>query len=167
MWQISSTDSGGFRPRSRLRRRGRCAQRRGAALPELAIVLLVFLTLVFGMFDLAMMLARQQSLAQAARNGCRAAMVRGEYSDVLGKSGPTAYSGTANDSNSIAQAVKSQLLLMDAANVRLSVTWADNGNEVGQRVKVSASADFTPITTFIFGSPTWTFTGSSEMMIAH
>ena len=139
--------------------------RRGAALAETSIVLVTFLILVFGMIDLGIMVSRSQSLAEAARNGARAAIVRGEFA--TSPLGPTAISGVASDSNAIANALRPQLILMDPTQVRLQATWPDGGNEVNQRVHVTISADFTPITTFIFGAPTWTLQGDSEMYIAH
>lgn len=147
-------------------RRGRRV-RRGATLTETAIVLMIFLVLIFGMLDLGIMVARQQMLAQAARSGARAAIVRGEYADLLGPMGPTAITGYASDSHAVAAAARPHLLLMTPSSVRLNVSWPDGSNEFDQRVRVSTSADFTPLITFLFGSPTWTLTGTSEMHIAH
>jgi Flp pilus assembly protein TadG len=152
--------------RSHLAGRGGC-RRQGATLVEMTLVILLFLTLVLGMLDLGIMVTRSQSLSQAARSGARAAIVRGEFAEVLGSLGSTAYSGTANDNQPIANAVRSQLILMNPANVRLNVTWPEGSNEVGKRVHVTVAADFTPLVTFVFGSPTWTLIGSSEMHIAH
>lgn len=132
---------------------------------ETAIVLVTFLMLVFGMIDLGIMVSRSQSLSEAARNGARTAIVRGEFS--TSPLGPTAFSGVASDSNAIADKIRPQLILMDPTQVRVNVTWPDGGNEINQRVHVTVSADFTPITTFIFGAPTWTLQGDSEMYIAH
>jgi Flp pilus assembly protein TadG len=133
----------------------------------MTLILMLFLTLVLAMIDLGIMTTRSQALAHAARSGARAAIVRGEFADTLGTLGPSAYSGTANDSQPVAQAVRAQLVAMNPANVRVNVTWPDGSNEFGKRVRVTASADFTPIMTFIFGHPTWTLTGASEMTVAH
>lgn len=141
--------------------------RRGATLAETAIVLTVFLLLLFGLFDLGIMAVRSQSLSQAARNGVRAAIVRGEYADVLGKMGPDEILGRASDDNAIAAAARPHLNLMNPADVQLQATWLDGNNQEDSRVRVRLSADFTPITTFIFGSPTWTLSGTSEMHIVH
>jgi Flp pilus assembly protein TadG len=149
------------------RSRRRQKQRRGATLVEMTLVILLFLALIFGMLDLGILLTRLNSLTQAARSGARAAIVRGEFADVLGRQGPTAYSGTAAEDHPITNAVRRQLIVMDPSQVTVNVTWTDGNNELGSRVRVSASAGFTPMMTFIFGSPTWTLTGSSEMHIAH
>lgn len=147
--------------------RRRRKARRGATLAETAIVLIIFLLLLFGMIDLGIMVVRSQSLSQAARNGVRAAIVRGEYANVLGSMGPGEINGFASDSNAIAAAARPHLNLMNPADVALQATWLDGDNQEGSRVRVRLSADFTPISTFIFGSPTWTLSGTSEMHIAH
>jgi Flp pilus assembly protein TadG len=134
---------------------------------EFTLVMMLFFVLVFGMIDLAILITRSQSLAQAARVGARAAVVRGEYANILGSVGPTAYSGTAAASHPVADALRGQLILMNPANVTLNVTWADGNNAVDSRVRVRLTANFTPLMTFIFGAPTWTLTGASEMTIAH
>jgi len=152
---------------SHYNRRRRRMLRRGATLVEMTMVILLFLIMVFGMLDLGILLARLNSLSQAARSGARAAIVRGEFADLLGKLGPTAYSGTAAASDPIPTAVRGQLIMMDPAAVNVNVTWPDGSNALDSRVKVTASAGFTPMMTFIFGAPTWTLTGSSEMHITH
>jgi Flp pilus assembly protein TadG len=141
--------------------------RRGATMTETAIVLMVFLVLVFGMLDLGIMVARSHALSQAARSGARAAIVRGEYAATLGSLGPSGLTTTAADSDGVSQAVRNQLVTMTPSSVNVNVTWPDGNNQVGSRVRVVVNADFTPIMTFIFGSPTWTLSGSSEMLIAH
>jgi Flp pilus assembly protein TadG len=143
------------------------AARRGATMTETAIVLMVFLLLVFGMLDLGLMVARSHALSQAARSGTRAAIVRGEHAATLGSLGPSGLTTTAADSNAVSAAVRNQLVTMTPSSVNVLVTWPDGNNQVGSRVRVVVNADFTPIMTFIFGSPTWTLSGSSEMLIAH
>lgn len=146
-------------------RRKLCRSRRGATLTETSIVLVTFLVLVFAMIDLGIMVSRSQSLSEAARNGTRSAIVRGEFAN--SPLGPSAISSVASDGNPIATAIRPQLILMDPTRVRINATWPDGGNKINQRVHVTVSADFTPITTFLFGAPTWTLTGDSEMYIAH
>src|SRR5262245_26201074 len=55
----------------------RRSARRGAVLAEAAIVIFVFLILVFGMMDLGIGVARNNALSQAARQGVRQAIVHG------------------------------------------------------------------------------------------
>ncbi len=58
---------------------------------EMAIVLLLFLTLVFGMLDLGLGVYRFNELSQAAREVAREAVVHGEYADKLGPWGPETF----------------------------------------------------------------------------
>jgi Flp pilus assembly protein TadG len=146
--------------------RRRVGNRRGASLVETAIVLTIFLMLLFGMFDLGIMLVRKESLAQAARTSARLAIVRGKYSDSRAL-GPTELSSAMSADNAIAVAARSHLVLMNPDDVQMVATWPDGSNEEGSRVRVVLSAEYTPIFTFIFGSPTWTLSATSEMIIAH
>ncbi len=53
------------------------ALRRGAAAVEFAVVLPVFITLVFGMIEYGRMVMVQQVITNAAREGCRRAIMDG------------------------------------------------------------------------------------------
>ena len=149
-----------FRPRP-------ASWRRGATTLELAIVLLVFLMLTLGMLDLGLAVFRSHVLSHAARQGTRQAMVRGEFADRLGKLGPAAFSGTAADNQAVADALRPHLVTMDPSDVMLQVEWPDGSNEVKDRVKVTLSAEYAPVTTFLFGNPSWTLRSSSTVTIAH
>lgn len=134
---------------------------------EFAITIMIFLVLVMGMLDLGMAVFRSHVVSYCARQGARSAIVRGEYADKLGSLGPTTFTGKANASNPIAQAVGSHLMGVDPALVDVTAEWIDGGNKVEQRVRVTVTSTYTPIITFVFGSPTWTLRGSSTMPIAH
>ena len=60
--------------------RNRAAGRRGAAAVEFAVVLPVFITLVFGMIEYGRMVMVQQVITNAAREGCRKAIMDGATS---------------------------------------------------------------------------------------
>ena len=60
--------------------RNRAAGRRGAAAVEFAVVLPVFITLVFGMIEYGRMVMVQQVITNAAREGCRKAVMDGTTS---------------------------------------------------------------------------------------
>ncbi len=59
------------------KRRRRGIFRRGAAAVEFAVVLPVFITLVFGMIEYGRMVMVQQVITNAAREGCRKAIMDG------------------------------------------------------------------------------------------
>ncbi len=65
------------RPASSSRRCRRGHGRRGAAAVEFAVVLPVFITLVFGMIEYGRMVMVQQVITNAAREGCRRAIMDG------------------------------------------------------------------------------------------
>ena len=143
--------------------------RRGATAVEMAIVLLTFLILVFGMLDLGIGVFKYHLLAQAARQGARQAIVHGSLATKLGSWGPAAYSGNAADGTAIANYIKP--MLADPSNVAITATWIDGGNAPvpppGNRVTVTVSAPYKPIMLFIFGNQSYTLRASSTMYIAH
>lgn len=150
-------------------RRMRRPDRRGATAVELAIVVMVFLTLVLGMLDLGLGVYRHNLLAQAARQGARQAIVHGDMADRLGPWGPASYSGTAADGSPIALAIQPLLAGIDPAEVSIQADWLDGGNEFTEehRVRITVSTPYQPMMTFIFGNPTFTLQATSTMAIAH
>jgi len=143
------------------------SSRRGTSMVEMAIVLPVFLVLVFGMLDLAAGVFRYNMLAQAARQGVRQAIVHGSLADRLGPWGPAAYSSTGADGHAIADVVRPSLATLDPAEVTLETEWLDGNNELNQPVRVTVSAPYQPMMTFIFGNPSITLRATSTMPIAH
>lgn len=150
-------------------RKRRRSNRRGATTVEMAIILMTFLVLVFGMLDLALGVLRYNTLAQAARQVAREAIVHGSLADRLGPWGSGSYSGSAADSHPIAQFIQeySSLNVFDLSEVTVQVEWPDGANEFQQRVHVTVSMPYRPIITFIFGNPVFTLEATSEMPIAH
>jgi len=153
--------------RPRPRRVGPC--RRGATMVEMAIVLMVFLTLVLGMLDLGTAVFRNHVLAQAARQGVRQAIVHGSMADKLGPWGPATVSGTAESGHPLIAAIRPLLTGFALGEVTVLAEWPDGGNDVSEdhRVRVTVSAPYRPVVLFIFGNPTYTLRGTSTMTIAH
>ena len=150
-------------------------RRRGASLVEMAIVLIVFITLVLGMLDLGIAVFRKHLLAQAARQGVRQAIVHGKDANAFGANmgvwGPAAWSGTADNSvgHPVVSVIQPMLAGMDPSTVAVQIEWLDGGNNVmvDDRVRVSVSTDYQPMMTFIFGNPTFPLQATSTMHIAH
>jgi hypothetical protein len=173
MMSPGKTDNRAFRIRKRRR------PRRGATIVEMAIVLLTFLTLVLGMLDLGLGVARYNSLAHAARQGARQAIVHGSMADRLGPWGPATVGPfslgatppsivlPSTDAADIAAFIQPMLVHFNPAEVDVTVAWPEGGNEFGQPVTITLSAPFRPMMTFIFGNPTITLTAESTMSIAH
>lgn len=162
---------------SRIHKLGRA--RRGATIVEMAVVLLTFLTLVLGMLDLGLGVARYNSLAHAARQGARQAIVHGSMANRLGVWGPAtvgpfSLSATppsivlpSTDAADIAAFIQPTLVHFNPVEVTVTVAWPEGDNEFGKAVTVTLSAPYRPMMTFIFGNPTITLTAESTMSIAH
>ena len=144
--------------------RGRC----GAALVEGTIVLAVFLTIVFALFDLGLAVMRENSLAEAARRLARAAIVHGDLAEPEQNSwGPARYSGTAADDTEYAEAIQLALVTIDPADVEIEITWPDNDNQTGDRVTVAVRYDHHTILPRVLGASTMELVGRSTMRIEH
>jgi len=142
-------------------------RRRGVAMIETALILMIFLSLVLGMLDFGIAVYRNNVLSEAARQLARQAIVHGKLATLLGTWGPTTYNGHANDSNAIAVAVQPYLVGMDPASVTVAMTWPTSStNNVGGTVRVTLTASYTPITTFIVNK-SFTIQAISEMQIDH
>lgn len=156
------------------------ADRRGATLVETVICILAFLTLVLGMLDLGLTVARYNTVAEAARMGARIAIVRGSKAAVL----------KSYDGKSIDQVIHDRIdPLLRAQGVTGTITVvieyadrspADRGDSntttndpavttAGDTVTVTVSVPHTTLMTFIFGvsGNSATSTGKSTMGIAH
>ena len=65
-------------------KRNRATRRRAAAVVEMAVVTPFLLTLVFGIIEFSWAMSVQQTLTNAAREGCRTAVIKGtSEQDVL------------------------------------------------------------------------------------
>ncbi len=139
----------------------------------MAIVLMVFLTLIFGMLDLGIAVLRYHQLAQAARLGAREAIVHGSLATELGAWGPGTsygnYLGPASDppAHPVVAAIQPSLVGFDLTQVQVDAQWlGGNDPRQGHRVRVTVSAPYQPIMLFIF-STSFTLSASSTMAIAH
>jgi Flp pilus assembly protein TadG len=83
-----------------MRVRGRIRRRSGAAMVELAIMLPVFIFLVFGLIEASRLGMVAQILATAAREGCRVAVIDGNVnSDVTNQINTFLSSASIDSSN--------------------------------------------------------------------
>jgi Flp pilus assembly protein TadG len=119
---------------------GRFHRGEGAqSLVEFALILPIFLLLITGLFDLARAVWQENSLAYAAREGTRWAIVHGS-----GSTTPVGPTGSAEPN--ITAVVRSASV--GVANVTVTTAWPDGGNARGQRVSVDASAPFIPLPSY-------------------
>src|SRR4051794_12079630 len=110
----------------------RIARRRGAAMVEAAIVLTVFLTLIFGMLDLAIAVFRRHVISGAAGMGSGRAAVHGGLAPSDWDGGPwgtAAFGPVAATSTDVkVAAIAPYLAGMDPATVSISMSWPDGKN---------------------------------------
>lgn len=143
------------------------SSRTGAAAVELAIVLLLLLTLIFGMIELSMAVFRYNNVSAAARRVARMAIVRGEMApSALGNWGPSAVSGAGDSIDPVLAKIKPGLIGLDPADTTVSLAWPDGDNAVGSRVRVTITTSHEPFLSFPFTSG-WTYSAVSELEIAH
>lgn len=149
----------------------RCGARRGATAVEVSLILLLFLTAIIGMFDLGIAVFRRHTLAEAARQGARQAIVHGSCADRLGPWGPATIGpaplSTVAAEHEIGPIIQASLPNSNPDEVAVQVEWPDGNNDFEQTVRVDLSEPYRPIAGFIFGGVELQLHASSEMRIAH
>lgn len=142
--------------------------RRGAAIAEAAIVMGVFLLILLGSVDLALVVLRDNALADAARQLARTAIVRGDRAGVVTAPwGPEAYTGTAGDDTPYAAVIRQTLVTLDPEAVQIRLVWPDGGNAYGDRVEATVTTEHRPLVPSLFGSAPYRLSATSTMPIEH
>ncbi len=138
--------AGAVRRKSLMRAlRGPCSDDRGQSIIEFALVLPLLLLIITGLFDVARATWQENTLAYAAREGTRYAIVHGSGS----VDGTVVHPGYDQP---VVDTVRSAAV--GVPNVSVDVRWVDSGcYDRNCRVQVDASAQFTPIPSqFMLGS---------------
>jgi Flp pilus assembly protein TadG len=162
--------------------------RRGATLVEAAIAITVFMTLVFCMLNLGILMFRKHVVTEAARQGARSAIVHGYLAsnnpaiNVWGPtppylpaltsgslySGSTSYTVQADDaSDDLAATIRPYLVGLDPSTVTIQIQWPDGDNALGSRVTVSVTAADPDLMPFNLSGASITLGASSTMTISH
>lgn len=142
--------------------------RRGAAVAEAALVMGVFLLILLGSVDLALVVLRDNTLADAARQLARTAIVRGELADPVATPwGPEAYTGTADEDTEYAAAIRQMLVTLDPEAVQIRLSWPDGTNAYGDRVEATVSTEHRPLLSSLFGAEPYRIAATSTMTIEH
>ena len=141
------------------------ADQRAQALVEFALVLPIFLLFVSGLIDLARAVWQENTLAYAAREGTRYAIVHGSAGNprvgpISSTTNPTQYN-TGNIVNVVRQAA------VGVQGVDVTIEYPDGGNQRNQRVTVDATAPFVPLPSqyLIGGAFQITLRGGSQLFI--
>ena len=104
-------------------------RRRGQSMVEFSLVFIIFLMLMVGLFELGRVVWIYTTVAHAARQGARYAMVRGN-------------SGSPDDAALVAS-VKAQAVGLSNAVIQVTPNW-EGGGIVGTFVSVRVSYPFVP-----------------------
>lgn len=138
----------------------------------MAITLLVFVSLVFGILELSMLVFQQHVVNHLSRQIARQAIVHGEHAreDFAGgpwgpeQYGPTTLAGASAD-DLIAKTILNEVIIIDPARTTVTIEWPDGNNEVESRVRVRLTSEVDALVgMFTSGA---SLTGESEMRIAH
>jgi hypothetical protein len=137
-----------LRPLGHPRRRARA----GVAAVEGALVLLVFLFILFGILDLGFLVLHDNMLAQAARHLAREASVHGSRAAPRKPMwGPSTLQGTAGDSTEYAKFLKRDLVTLTPNDVRFKIEYPDGTNKSDDRVRITLDYQYQPIVPFVLG----------------
>lgn len=133
---------------------------------EGAVVLGVFVTIIFSLFDLGLAVLRQNTLAEAARRLAREAIVHGERaSPDRSVWGPSQLSGNAGDGSELATVLEQALVTLDPAEVTYDLSWPDSDNRSGDRVSVILQYPHRAILPRLFGAGALALRSESTMYI--
>ncbi len=128
---------------------GRRTREGGQSLVEFALILPIFMVLVLGLFDGARAVWNYNTLAEAAREGSRYAIVN---------------SGAA--ASDIEGVVRDHGSGLNQASLSVTVTPSSAPRDVGSTVEVRAEYDFDPLFAIV-GLPSITMSSTSRMTIQH
>ena len=138
---------------------------RAQSLVEFALVLPIFLLVVTGIFDVARAVWQENTLAYAAREGTRYAIVHGAGGNP--RIGPIA--STINPTQYNTDLIVSQVRnsAVGVGNVDVTIDYPDNDNQRNHRVTVDATAPFVPLPSYYLLGSTFQITlrGGSQLVI--
>ena len=133
-------------------------EERAQSLVEFAFVLPILLLVVTGLFDLARAVWQENTLAYAAREGTRYAIVHGSASTpALGPTDPS--------DATISTVVRNAAI--GVPNITVATAWPLGSNDRGYPVSVDASAPFVPLPSqyLLGGTFSITLRGGSMLVI--
>ncbi len=129
------------------------------ALVEFALILPVLLMLIVGLFDVARAVQQENTLAFAAREGTRYAIVHGSNAS------PPVPACTSCTNATVSDVVLGKAI--GVPNITVTLSYPDGNNYRGSRVSVEATAPFVPLPSqwLLGGALTVTLRGGSELVI--
>jgi len=143
-------------------------RRSGVTAVEGAIVLSVFLLILFGMLDLGLLLLDYNTLCEATRRLARTAIVHGQMAAPAQTVwGPAAISGTASDGTEYATALSPELATFNLSKVNYSIEWPAGTNQPDDPVQVIVTYQYPPIIPYLLGSQAIPIRAVSNMSVQH
>ena len=135
------------------------------SLVEFALVLPVFLLLVTGLFDVGRAVWQENSLAYAAREGTRYAIVHGSAGNPAVGPCSSCLNPATNNLGNIVNAVNNSAI--GVYNIDVTIDYPDGDNQRNHRVTVDATAPFVPLPSqYLLGSVYQiTLRGGSQLYI--
>ena len=135
------------------------------ALVEFALTLPLFLLLVTGIFDVARAVWQENTLAYAAREGTRYAIVHGSSGNPIVGPCSSCLNPVANNLGNVTSAVTTNAV--GVYNIDVTIDYPDGGNNRNQRVTVDATAAFVPLPSqYLLGNAFQiTLRGGSQLVI--
>lgn len=121
-------------------------EERGATLFETSLILLVFLTVLFGVIEVGRLTLTYVTLSNAVREGVRYAIVHGSDRTGSGADGPSGPS----DSSQVTTVVQTLTTAAGLSNANLTVTVTyPTGNSPASPVTVTAAYSYIPMVSFL------------------
>ena len=138
---------------------------RAQALVEFALTLPIFLLLVTGIFDVARAVWQENTLAYAAREGTRYAIVHGASGNPIVGPCTSCVNPVSNNLANVVSAVTTNAI--GVYNIDVTIDYPDGSNQRNQRVTVDATAPFTPLPSqyLLGGAYQITLRGGSQLVI--
>jgi Flp pilus assembly protein TadG len=142
--------------------------RRGVAALEAAIVLSVFLVILFVMIDLGLMVLDYNLLCDGAQQLCRQAMIHGSLSSPEETMwGPSTVQGNAADGSQYSQGLDAELPTLPLSKVTYQMEWPNGTNQSGNPVQVTLSYEYSPMIPYVFGSKSISLKTVCTMPVDH
>jgi len=142
--------------------------RRGVAAVEAAVVLSVFLLILFVMIDLGLMVLDYNLLCDGAQQLCRQAMVHGSQAAPQETMwGPATVQGTANDGSQYSQSFRQDLATLPLDKVSYTLEWPNGTNQPDDPVQARLSFQYSPMVPFVLGNQPISLEAVCTMAVDH
>jgi Flp pilus assembly protein TadG len=142
--------------------------RRGVAAVEAAIVLSVFLVILFVMIDVGLMVLDYNLLCEGAQQLCRQAIIHGSKSAPQEAMwGPSTVQGNAGDNSQYSQSFQQELATLPLAKVSYTLQWTNWTNQPDDPVQATLTYKYSPMIPFVLGNTPISLEAVCTMAVDH